>query len=266
MQESKKTICFVATAAVLGIAALVNGFVNRPGDNASSVVGEAFYPDFTSTEAARSLEVSAVDPETGSLKRFAVENDGNLWRIPTHNNYPAEAAARIAETSASVMGLEKEALVGMRESEFEKFGVVDPLSDDLEDPETAGKRITLKDENGEPLVDYIIGKEIEESVPPRGETRFELGSDAKDFYIRRADDSQTFRVTLDIDLSTSFADWIDPDLLRISRADVSEVSINNYELKERGVGRFGMAGLSKSQGDQLKISRPSPAEPGWCAA
>ena len=71
MQESKKTIVFVASAAVLGVAALVNGYVNRPGGgSAESVVGEAFYPEFTSTEDARSLEVAAVDPETGSLKRF----------------------------------------------------------------------------------------------------------------------------------------------------------------------------------------------------
>ena len=63
------------------------------------------------------------------------------------------------------MGLDKEALVGMGESEFEKFGVVDPLSDDLEDPEAAGKRITLNDENGDVLVDYILGKEIEDVGP-----------------------------------------------------------------------------------------------------
>lgn len=261
MQESTKTICFVVTAAVLGLAAVGNAVMNQPGESESSkLLGTPFYPDFTSTEAARSLEVSAVDPETGTLKRFGVESDGDLWRIPTHFNYPAEGAARIAQTSASVLGLERQALAGMGESEFEKFGVVDPLSDDLEDPETAGKRVTLKDENGDALVDYIIGNEIEDAVPTRGGDEFDIETDAKEFYIRRADDSQTFRVSLNIDLSTKFSDWIDPDLLRINRPDVTQISINNYKIEERGAGAFGAPELFKDQGDQLVLSRPSAAE------
>ena len=262
MQESTKTICFVVAAAVLGVAAIGNAWLSQPGAaSENELVGKEFFPDFVSTEAARSLEVSAIDPETGSLKRFGVKSDGDLWRIPTHFDYPAEAAARIAQTSASVMGLKAEAIVGMGESEFEKFGVVDPLSDDLEDPETAGKRITLLDENGDPLVDYIIGKEIEDDVPTRsGGGEFEAQNATTDFYIRKAEDSQTFRVALDIDLSTRFSDWIDPDLLRINRPDVTLVSINNYKLEERGAGAFGMTQLFKDQGDEFSFRRPSPTE------
>ena len=266
MQESTKTICFVVTAGVLLLAAVGNSFMNRPSASENSeLVGTPFYEDFTSTEAARSLEVSAIDAETGSLKRFGVKSDGDLWRIPTHYDYPAEAAARIAQTSASVMGLNRQAMVGTGISEFEKFGVVDPLSDDVEDPESAGKRITLSDENGDPLVDFILGNEIEDSVPTRGGDAFEQAEETKDYYIRRADESKTFRVTLDIDLSTKFSDWIDPDLLRINRPDVTQVSINNYKIEERGVGQFGMSQLSKIQADQLDLSRPSPAEP-WTLA
>ena len=192
MQELTKTTCFVVTAAVLGLAAVGNAWLSQPGTvSESDFVGKEFYPDFVTTEAARSLEVSAIDPESGTLKRFSVESDGDLWRIPTHYDYPAEAAARIAQTSASVMGLKAEAIVGMGESEFEKFGVVDPLSDDLEDPETAGKRVSLLDENGDTLVDYIIGKEIEDAVPTRRDDEFAMQNDVKDFYIRKAEDSQT---------------------------------------------------------------------------
>jgi len=262
MQESKKTIGFVATAAVLGLAAFGNAWINQPGNSADVAdIGKPFYEEFTSTEAARSLEVSAIDPETGALKRFGVQSDGDLWRIPTHFDYPAEAAARIAQTSASVMGIDRQALVGRGESEFEKFGVVDPLKEDIEDPETAGKRITLNDENGDPLVDYIIGNEVEDSVDARDPTDFEAGQAKSDFYVRRADETKTFRVSLDVDLSTRFSDWIDPDLLRINSPDVTEVSINNYKIEERGAGAFGMTQLYKAQGDQVAVERPSPADP-----
>ena len=236
--------------------------MNKPRSSPENeLLGTEFYPEFSSTEAARSLEVSAVDAESGSLKRFIVTSNGDLWRIPTHYDYPAEAAARIAETSASVMGLERQALVGRSESEFEKFGVVDPLSEDIEDPETVGTRITLKDSNSEILVDYIIGDEIEvEPANARRSQDFNEQTPRNDFYIRRAEDSQTYRVSLDVDLSTRFSDWIDPDLLRISQNDVTFISIDNYKIEERGAGAFGrIKQLFKNDGDKISMRRSSPA-------
>ena len=157
MKETTKTICFVVTAGVLGLGAFVNSALNQPRSSAeTSTIGTAFYEGFTSTESARALNVAAVDPESGSPLQFSVENVDGLWRIPSQFNYPAEAAARIAETTSSVLGLERQALVGRDKDEFEKFGVIDPLAEDLDDPENAGKRLTLRDKDEEVIADYII--------------------------------------------------------------------------------------------------------------
>jgi hypothetical protein len=262
MNETTKTIGFVVTAALLGLAAIVNTKMNQPkefGEN--EMVGQPFFPDFTSTESAKALEVAAVD-ETGAVQRFVVENRDGLWRIPSHYDYPAEAAARIAQTAASVMGIERQSQVGMRESDFERFGVIDPLSESIEDPESVGQRITLKDENSDVLVDYIIGKEAEIDSTASTEDVFERQTQAKDFYVRRADESQTFLASLDVDLSTRFSDWIDPDLLRVNSGDILRVAIDNYKIVEKGVGAFSrVKQLVKDQGDQVLVKRTSPADP-----
>ena len=233
MNESIKTCVFVAVAGAMAALA-VSHFRNQPTNSADfELVGKEFFEDFQSAKQAQSLEVSAVDPETGVLKRFSVENQEGLWRIPSHYDYPAEAAVRLAETASSVIGISRDSLGGRLAKEHERLGVVDPLGDEIDDPEAVGKRITLKDEDGEVVVDYIIGNELEDEEVVMTEVDRVLGrqNDSKFYFIRRPDEQQTYKVALDIDLSTKFSDWIDPDLLRFERSELTKISINNYSIE-----------------------------------
>ena len=165
MNELTKTMTFVGAAVVMAAVAVGSHFMNRPTNSADfELVGKPFFESFDSASQAQSLEVIAMDPETARLRRFSVENQDGLWRIPSHSDYPAEAAARLATTATSVMGLERESLAGRLVKEHERLGVVDPLDESLEDSEAAGKRITLKDKDGDVVVDYIIGKEAGDVV------------------------------------------------------------------------------------------------------
>ena len=263
MNESKTTIIFVAVAAVFALAAVGSQYLNRPTNSADfELVGKPFFEDFTSASQAQSLEVSAVDPESARLKRFSVVNQDGLWRIPSHYDYPAEAAARLATTASSIMGIERESLAGRLAKEHERLGVLNPLADDIEDPEGVGKRITLKDSSGEVVVDYIVGKEAGEVVLSETDQPFGARGNEKYYYVRRPDEQQTYKVKLDIDLSTRFSDWIDPDLLRVDRNDITRIQIDNYSLEEdRSNPLVQNKALFKSQGDKLDISRKSSTDP-----
>jgi hypothetical protein len=264
MSDITKTFAFVATAAALVGLAVANHFANRPKTNVDfERVGTPFFEEFTSSEQAASLEVSAVDPDNLTLKQFIVENENGVWRIPSHHGYPAEAAERLAKTAASVIGVERETLAGRLAAEHEKLGVVDPLGEDMEDPESAGKRITLKNPDGDVLVDLIIGKsagaaQLKESTQDFGNER-----PADEFYyVRRPDEQQTYKVKLDIDLSTRFSDWIDPDLLRLDPAQLVRLDIDNYTLSEdpSSLGG-GPRALLKVQSDLFRLTRASSTEP-----
>lgn len=261
MNELTKTMTFVGAAAVMAVVAVGSHFMNRPTNSADfELVGKPFFIDFDSASQAQSLEVVAMDPETARLKRFSVENQDGLWRIPSHSDYPAEAAARLATTATSVMGLERESLAGRLVKEHERLGVVDPLGDDVEDPEATGKRITLKDAGGEVVVDYIIGKEAGDVVLSSIEEPFGQQGDEKYYYVRRPDENQTYKVKLDIDLSTKFSDWIDPDLLRVESNELTKVVINNYSIQEERTALGQTQAMFKQQGDVLNLTRATPTD------
>ncbi len=259
MNELAKTMTFVGVAAVMAAVAVGSHFMNRPTNSADfELVGKPFFEEFNSASQAQSLEVVAMDPETARLKKFSVENQDGLWRIPSHSNYPAEAVERLATTATSVMGLERQSLAGRLVKEHERLGVVDPLDESIEDPESAGKRVTLKDAGGEVVVDFIIGKEAGESELRDFNDPFDQEDDEKFYYVRRPDENQTYKVKLDIDLSTKFSDWIDPDLLRLEQNELTKVVINNYSIEEEVAN--GRRVIFKKPGDILKLGRTSPAD------
>jgi hypothetical protein len=264
MNEFTKTIVFVVSAAVMALIAVSSHFLNQPTNSADfELVGQPFYEDFTSASQAESLEVVAVDPETGREQRFSVEKKDGLWRIPSHYDYPAEAADRLALTATSVMGIQRDSLAGRLNTEHERLGVVDPLSEDIDDPESVGKRITMKDGSDDVVVDYIIGKEVDQEVV-LSPTERPYGNEGNEkyYYVRRPDEQQTYKVKLDIDLSTKFSDWIDPDLLRLNRTDLTRILIDNYTVEEKRSPIPGqLPQLFLAQGDQLDITRKSSTDP-----
>ncbi|MDZ4686527.1 MAG: DUF4340 domain-containing protein, partial [Planctomycetaceae bacterium] len=153
-------------------------------------------------------------------------------------NYPADGKDRLAKCAASVIGLKRETLAGQRDAEHPEFDVVDPF-DEKSDSLKRGQRIALKDESGKVLADYIVGKQ----VPSRSGY----------FYVRRPDEKATYIAKISLDLSTKFADWIEPDLLKLDAMKLNSVEIDNYSIdtdKGRILGR-----------DQSNLSRKTSSEP-----
>ena len=262
MNEIKTTCIFLAFAAVLAAVALGSHFVNQPSDSKDfELVGEPFFENFDSASQAQSLIVSAVDSESGRLERFEVNNQNGLWRIPSEYDYPAEAADRLATTASSVMGIVRESLAGRLSNEHAKLGVLDPLADDIEDPDGVGKRITLMGADEEVVVDLIIGKEAGDIVPTGADAPFGYSSGEKYYFVRNPEEQQTYKVKLKIDLSTKFSDWIDPDLLRVDPNSVTAVTIDNYSLEEEQASPLSPnKSLFRVQGDKIQMTRDSNTE------
>lgn len=262
MNEIKTTFTFLVFAAVLAAVALGSHFMNQPTDTKDfELVGQPFFENFDSASQAQSLMVSAVDDESGRLERFEVKNQNGLWRIPSEYDYPAEAADRLATTASSVMGIVRESLAGRLSNEHAKLGVLDPLADDIEDPDGVGKRITLKGADDEVVVDLIIGKEAGDVVLTGAEAPFGNSSGEKYYFVRNPEEQQTYKVKLKIDLSTKFSDWIDPDLLRIDPNLVTAVTIDNYSLEEDQSNPLSPnKALFKAQGDKIEMTRESNTE------
>ncbi len=225
MTEIQRTLTFAVTAAL----SLVLAWVAAPGTpkvpKGFSDVGQEFYPDFKDADAAKQLDVIAYNPDTAEARVFGVAFKDGLWRIPSRHNYPADGKDRLAKCAASMIQLKREALAGQRAAEHAEFEVVDPL-DEKSESLKRGQRITLKDEAGKTLADYIIGK----AVPNRPGF----------YYIRKPTEDATYEAKVELQLSTKFADWIEPDLLKLDGTKLTNIIVDNYSVdteKGRIVGK-----------------------------
>jgi len=220
MNEKTKTLVFVAVAAVsVGIAALSDSMSKPSQPPGFEQVGKEFYEEFTDPTEATDLRVVAYNADKAEIKAFNVVLKDGVWIIPSHHNYPADGESRLAETASSIIGIVRGALITQRKSDHENYGVIDPLDDQTTSLIGRGNRITLSKEGGTVLADYIIGNKVE--------------NQQDEYYVRSPDDNKVYRTKLKINLSTKFQDWIEPDLLKLNKDDLTDVVINKYSIDER---------------------------------
>ncbi|MEQ1903502.1 MAG: DUF4340 domain-containing protein [Pirellulaceae bacterium] len=251
--ESTKTIGFVTVAALAAALAFWTYKENLPpASSGFEMVGQPFFEEFSDPKSAAHLEIAALD-DSQALQTFVLKKSYGLWRIPTHSDYPAEAADRLAAASTSLIGLRREALVGRLATEHERFGVLDPKNSENNDPETTGKRLTLKDSSGQPLADLIIGKKIEKDDQSVTDRSFEA-KQRDTYYVRKADEVQTYKASLNLNLSTRFSDWINTQLIDVSAPAVQKIRIDNYQLVNNPQDPLGTSRIKKV-GDQLELTR-----------
>jgi len=212
-----RTMMFVVAAGASVAVAAVTHFASQPNEpEGYEKVGTEFYADFQDPNEATDLRVVSYSEDTADIRTFEVQFKDGLWLIPSHHDYPADGADRLAKTAASIIGIQRGALVSRRESEFGKFGVVDPMSDDMTLLKGRGSRVTLSKGEDQILADYIIGK--------KGE------GDA--YYVRTPKEKDTYLCQLKIDLSTKFGDWIEPDLLKVERNKIRRIVVDKYSIDE----------------------------------
>ncbi len=218
MNDMKKTIWYAGVAVVLVLIAVVLA-PRRITPDAFLDQGQVFYPQFTDPNVATTLEVVSFDENAGTASPFKVTFKDNQWTIPSHNNYPADGKDRLAKTAAALIELKKDDFRTANVSDQAECGVIDPLDEATTGLSGRGTRVTVRDANDAMLADFIVGK----PVPARQGFRF----------VRIPGQNRVYACKTDIDLSTRFADWIDPDLLRAPRNKIDGITLDNYSVNER---------------------------------
>ncbi|QDT41122.1 hypothetical protein Pan241w_11820 [Gimesia alba] len=219
MNETTRTLTFVGIAVAALIAAYVTDRASQPTElTGYENVGEEFYPDFADPTQAKSLRVVSYNEDSATLKVFNVEFKDGVWKIPSHHDYPADAEDELAETAASLVGVVRGALESRRKSDHERFGVIDPLDESNTNLKGRGQRLTLSKEGGAPLVDFIVGKQVPD--------------EPNEYFVRKVDEDSVYRTKLNVDLSSNFSDWIEPDLLKVDRDRLVEIIVNKYSIDE----------------------------------
>jgi len=235
MREMKTTLLFCLAASVLAVAAVVVD----PGAGTPDMLsdqGEAFYPDFTDPLAPKAIEVIDYDEATATARPLKVEFAENQWRIPSHFNYPADAQDRLPKTAAALMELRKDIVISDRIEDHAQYGVIDPLDQTATSLAGRGKRVTLRDENGDLLADFVVGKAVADKPGYH--------------YLRVPAQRRTYAVETGADVSSRFADWIETDLLKLAAGDIRRIAVNSYSINEQ-MGRLeNVERLTLTKGDE----------------
>jgi hypothetical protein len=227
MSEWIKSAIYVGVALLVLALALAARFWPS-GDSGPASLPKTLFAEFDNPQDARSLEIAHYDEVSNQVNRFRVEQLLGRWVIPSHANYPADAEARMTAAATSLIGLEVLDSATDHEGQHEKYGVLEPNAERLErGSKGVGVLVSLKDGNGAPLAQLIVGKEVD---------RLEHGR-----FVRVPGQSRVLVTKLDLSkLSTNFVDWIEKDLLQLDPAEVESVTFHDYsidEYVEPGTGR-----------------------------
>ncbi len=218
MNETTKTVGVAIAAALCAVLTLATAPTRATPDTFVEI-GDPFFPDFTDPNEATTLEVVEFDEETGAARPFQVTFRDNQWTIPSHHNYPADAADRLARTAAGVIDIVKDDVRSDNIADHEACGVIDPLDDTVTSLAGRGQRVTLRGENDRVLADFIVGDQVENRPGFR--------------FVRVPGQKRIYAARMTVDLSTRFEDWIETDLLGVSQPDIDQLVLADYSIDER---------------------------------
>ena len=234
--ELRRTQTIAGAAVLLTVLAAVSSPRNpEPGDFVD--LGERFFPNFEDPAEARSLEIIEFDEATAEAIPFRVQNEGGVWTIPSHHDYPADGADRLAQTAAGILLLEKDDFRSENVADHPALGVVDPLDAAALSLVGRGRRVTVKAAGDRVLADLVIGRQVE-------------GREGA-WFVRVPGQKRVYVSDLGVDISADFADWIERDLLLVDRDRVEAVTLEDYSIDERTyrVERRDRLELEKNDGE-----------------
>ncbi|MEY3206319.1 MAG: hypothetical protein RLZZ21_2650 [Planctomycetota bacterium] len=214
-----------ATFLAAGGALLVAGWLAQPRFRPAKVEPESqrvLFPELSDAAKAASLEILTYDDELATLKPFKVVQSGGVWVLPSHDNYPADAKDQLAAAATELVDRPVLDVVSTSPGDHETYGVIEPDPEKIKAGMTGvGQMVEIRDASGNRLARLIIGKE--DKRPASGQ-----GGERSLRFVRKAGQDPVYRVELDTSKFTStFDDWIEKDLLKLSPWDVRTLVIDD---------------------------------------
>jgi hypothetical protein len=211
-----------------GLGMLLLGAAVQPRFKSSKVEPEeqrVLFPELSDASKAASLEIVSYDDELSTLHPFKVLQSGGVWVLPAHQNYPADARDQLAAAATALVDLKMLDVVSKSPGDHETYGVIEPDPEKIKPGMTGvGQLVEIRDGSGNKLARLVIGKEDKRRV----------GADSGGRtlrFVRKAGQDPVYRVEVDTSkFTTSFGDWIEKDLLKLSPWDVRRLGLEDYAL------------------------------------
>ncbi len=229
MNQFVKTGIFAGVAVVAVVLAVVASMPRRFGSVGDDPT-ELLFHDFQDPLAAQGMQIVKVDEDTGTRHEFKIarskdDKGRDLWRIASHNSYPADANTQLAGAASALMNKQRGVRLSSNRAAHANYGVLDPTADDTE--RGKGTLVVFEGENEKKLAELIVGKEAKDKPSQR--------------YIRIRGQDHVYQVEIDASkFSTKFEDWIERDPFKLDAWRIKEVVIEDLGVEQ---GRLVSKGL-----------------------
>jgi hypothetical protein len=236
---TRRTAVFLAGGSALLLAGLwlqVQPKLRYRNAVDESAAAKVLFPELSDPAKAASLEIVSFDEDTATLIPFKVVKAGGVWVLPAQQNYPADARDQLAAAATELIDQAILDVVSTSPGDHELYGVVEPDAEKVEVGATGvGQLVEIRDASGNKIARLIVGKEDRR---PGGAT--ETAGRALRF-VRKAGQDPVYRVEIDTSkFTTTFGDWIEKDLLKLSPWDIRRVTIDDstssFEVDPRSRG------------------------------
>jgi uncharacterized protein DUF4340 len=241
--ESRQTAAFAIAALVLALAAWT---ISPPGRSTPGVNerGQPFFAELTDPNAATSLEVITYDEQASIPRPFKVQNRNGRWTIPSQYNYPADGGERLANIAAALIAMKKDDVASELPADQARCQVLDPLDETLPSAKGRGIRLIVNGVNDRTLADVIVGAAVEGRPSYR--------------YARLPGSNRTYVARIEgLDVSTTFQDWIETNLLKVERPEIDQILVRNYSVSAKhSIDGMEVVPLRKRAEDVWTIEGP----------
>ena len=220
MNEGKTTGIFAVIAAVaFGLAWWSRPVpVSNESDLERDLVGTPVFASFDDPTVASSFKIIKFDEDLAQLEPFEVTKDGSsgLWRLPSYDDYPADAAEQVRDATTPLVGLKILDIQTHDRGDHSLYGVVNPDDEELSVSESGvGMLVEVKGDDDKVLASLIVGKEVEQAQGQR--------------YVRVPTEDAVYVVEIDTTpFSTDFKKWIKGELLGVRSFDITDINLRDY--------------------------------------
>jgi hypothetical protein len=230
VNEGRTTAIFAAVAAVtLSLAYWTKpSAITTEYEESIKQTNQVLFKDFKDPDQAASLQIVKYDESLGQLDPFEIAKDkSGLWKIPSHDDYPADAAEQVRDATTPLIDLKALAGVTTDRGDHGYYGVLNPDDEKLKVGESGvGMLVRVKDASDKVLADLIIGKA-------------DKGEDQR--FVRVPSQDAVYLVKLSTTpFTTEFRKWIKGELLGVKSFDITSIGLRDYAILPTQNG-YGMS-------------------------
>lgn len=271
----------------IGLAAIVALFVwlrllpQVPDALPKKEAGETLFDSFTDPTAMAKLTITRVNPETGLVESLELDRKNDQWVIHSLADAPADNPARMSSVVAPLLALtvldrtsdaskgkgkgiessgeNSKAEKTTPDARFREYGLLDPKTALAAERDRTGILLEISGENGEQFVRLLLGDRPEESSAVRDIHYVRIPNRDEIFTVDFSGESaetagQEKPLPYAERLSLNPLDWMNRDLLRISRWNIVDFSLLNVVTDADGKTKPTLA-LTVRQDPERPINR-----------